>query len=211
MDFISQMKRLASENKKTIVLPESTDIRVIKAAREITDEGFANVILIGDKEEINRISEGVDVSDITIINPLSSEKYLEYATAFYELRKSKGMTEEGAKETLKNNIYYGTMMVKMGDADGLVCGSVCSTSDTLRPALQILKTAPNTKLVSALFMMIIPNCKYGEDGVFLFSDCGLVPNPSADELSEIALALCSFRSNRTTLIFTARSLCFRIW
>ena len=106
------------------------------------------------------------------------------------MRKEKGIDIEKAKEMMKNNIYFGTMMVYMGDADGLVAGSICSTADTLRPALQILKTAPNTKLVSSFFIMNVPNCQYGEEGTFLFADCGLNTNPNAEELAEIAISSC---------------------
>ena len=185
MNFIENVKKLAKENIKTIVLPEAQDVRVQEAARKITDEGFANVILIGDRESIKT---EIDISDITVINPIEYDKYEEYAKEFYELRKAKGMTMEKAYETMKNNIYFGTMMVKMGDADGLVAGSVCSTADTLRPSLQILKTAPETKLVSSFFIMNVPNCDLGENGTFLFSDCGLNTNPTAEELSEIAIS-----------------------
>lgn len=185
MSFIESLKKLAKENIKTIVLPEAQDIRVQKAARKIIDEGFAKVVLIGNREEIKT---EVDISDITVINPIDSEYYEKYANEFYELRKSKGVTLEHAQETLKNAIYFGTMMVNMGDADGLVAGSICSTADTLRPALQILKTAPGTKLVSSFFIMSVPNSEYGEEGMFLFSDCGLNTNPNAEELSEIAIS-----------------------
>ena len=185
MSFIESLKVLAKEDIKTIVLPEGQDIRVQKAARKITDEGFAKVILIGDREKIKTY---VDISDIEVINPVESQKFESYVNEFYELRKEKGITIEQARETIKNNIYFGTMMVKMEDADGLVAGSICSTADTLRPSLQILKTAPGTKLVSSFFIMNIPNSEYGEEGMLLFSDCGLNTNPNADELSEIAIS-----------------------
>lgn len=188
MSFVDAIKEKARNSIKTIVLPESTDIRVLEAARKVTDEGFAKVVLVGDRKELENIAGNIDISDIKVINPTESEKFEEYANAFYELRKAKGMTLEKAHETLKHNIYFGTMMVKQGDADGLVAGSVCSTADTLRPALQILKTAPNTKLVSAFFLMVVPNCEYGENGTFIFSDAGLNPNPTSDELSEIAIS-----------------------
>ena len=188
MNFIDTVKERVKSSMKTIVLPESSDIRVIEAARKVTDEGFAKVVLIGNPDEIRNVAGDINVSDIQIVDPASFEKYEEYANAFYELRKAKGMTIEQARGTLKHNIYFGTMMVKMGDADGLVAGSVCSTSDTLRPALQILKTAPGVKLVSAFFLMNVPNCEFGENGMFLFSDSGLNVNPNADELSEIAIS-----------------------
>ncbi len=188
MSFIDAIKEKAKLSIKTIILPESTDIRVIEAARKVTDEGFAKVILVGNKEEIEKVAGNINLSDILIVNPLTSEKKDEYINAFYELRKAKGMTIEKATEVLKDNIYFGTMMVKMGDADGLVAGSICSTADTLRPSLQILKTAPGVKLVSSFFIMNVPNSKYGEEGMFLFSDCGLNVNPNEEELSEIAIS-----------------------
>ena len=190
MSFISGLKERAKQNIKTIVLPESYDIRVLQAARKVTDEGFAKVILVGSNDEIARLSSenGLDISDVQIVNPETSEKLESYINEFYELRKAKGMTLEKARETLKNNIYFGTMMIKMGDADGLVAGSICSTSDTLRPALQIVKTAPNTKLVSAFFMIQVPDCEFGENGLFLFADSGLNVQPNADEISEIAIS-----------------------
>lgn len=188
MSFIDTIKERARTLNKTIVLPEGHDIRVVEAARKITDEGFAKVVLIGRREEIEQNTKHIKVSDIEIINPVESKKFDEYANAFYELRKAKGMTLEKANEILKDNIYFGTMMVKMGDADGLVAGSICSTADTLRPSLQILKTAPGVKLVSSFFIMNVPNCELGENGMFLFSDCGLNVNPNEDELSEIAIS-----------------------
>lgn len=185
MSFIDSLKDLARKDIKTIVLPEAQDIRVQEAARKVTDEGFAKVVLIGDREAIKT---DIDISDIEVINPIESENFEKYVNEFYELRKAKGVTLEQAQETIKNNIYFGTMMVKMGDADGLVAGSICSTADTLRPSLQILKTAPGTKLVSSFFIMSVPNSEYGEEGMFLFSDCGLNTNPTAEELSEIAIS-----------------------
>ena len=190
MSFIEEMKIKAKKNIKTIVLPEATDQRVLEATNIILKEGFANVILVGDEKEIINIANenGFDVSKATIINPNESSKYEEYVEAFYELRKLKGVDINKAKEMMKDPVYFGMMMVKMGDCDGFVSGAIHSTSDTLRPALQIVKTAPNTKLVSAFFLMVVPNCEYGENGTFVFSDCGLNPNPNAEELSEIAIS-----------------------
>ena len=202
MSFISAIKEKAKTLHKTIVLPEGHDIRVIEAARKITDEGFAKVILIGDRENIEKVAGNINLSDIDIISPSASEKFESYAEAFYELRKAKGITLEKAREILKDNIYFGTMMVKMGDADGLVAGSICSTADTLRPSLQILKTAPGVKLVSSFFIINVPNCELGENGMFLFSDCGLNVNPNEDELSEIAIS--SAKSWKSLTGFDAR-------
>lgn len=190
MSFIDELKNKAKQNVKTIILTESEDKRVLKAAQKVKEEGFANIILIGNEDYANKLAKenGIDISGIKIINPETSEKFEEYANAFYELRKAKGMTIEKARETLKDNMYFGTMMVKEKDADGLVSGACHSTANTLRPALQILKTAPGTKLVSAFFLMVVPNCEYGENGIFIFGDSGLVENPTPDELSEIAIS-----------------------
>ena len=202
MSFISAIKEKAKTLHKTIVLPEGHDIRIIEAARKITDEGFAKIILIGDRENIEKVAGNINLSDIEIISPSASEKFESYADTFYELRKAKGITLEKAREILKDNIYFGTMMVKMGDADGLVAGSICSTADTLRPSLQILKTAPGVKLVSSFFIINVPNCELGENGMFLFSDCGLNVNPNEDELSEIAIS--SAKSWKSLTGFDAR-------
>ena len=190
MSFIEGIKKKAKKNIKTIILPEATDIRIIEAATKATQEEIAKVILLGDENKIFNIatSNGFDLSKTTIINPSNSKKVDEYSQKLYELRKEKGLTLEVAKEMIKEPIYYGMMMLKLNEADGLVSGAIHSTSDTLRPALQILKTAPGTKLVSAFFIMDVPDCKYGENGVFVFSDCGLNENPNAEELSEIAIA-----------------------
>jgi len=190
MDFISTIKERAKKDLKTIILPETEDVRVLQAAEVVTKEGFSKVILIGNEEETLSLAKenNINLEGIQIINPLKSEKYEEYVSKFYELRKAKGLTEEQAKEMMLNNVYFGMMMVKAGDADGLVSGAAHSTADTLRPALQILKTSPGTKLVSAFFLMVVPNCEYGENGTFVFSDCGLNPNPTSEELSEIAIS-----------------------
>ena len=190
MTFIEKLKEKAKKDIKTIVLPESEDVRVLKAASKVMEEGFAKIILIGDEDEtLKRANENsINLDGIKIINPKTSEKFEEYANSFYELRKAKGMTLDKARETLLEPIYFGMMMVKQGDSDGLVSGACHSTANTLRPALQILKTAPGTKLVSAFFAMVVPNCKYGENGVFIFGDSGLVENPTAEELSEIAIS-----------------------
>jgi len=186
MSFIEEIKEKAKKEIKKIVLPEATDIRVLTATDAICKEEFAKVILVGNKAEIVKLAEenNLDISKAEIVEPQTSEKYEEYVEAFYELRKAKGMTIEQAKELLLDPVFYGMMMVKKEEADGLVSGAAHSTADTLRPALQILKTSPGTKLVSAFFLMVVPNCEYGENGTFVFSDCGLNPNPTSEELSE---------------------------
>ena len=188
MNFIDGIKDRARKEMKTIVLPEASDLRVVTAAATVLKEAYANVVLVGNEENIRKMAEenGLDVSKAIIVDPLKAENAKVYAENLYELRKAKGMTLEQAEELVKDEVYYGMMMVKMNDADGLVSGAIHSTSDTLRPALQILKTAPGTKLVSAFFLMVVPDCEYGEDGVFVFGDCGLNENPNAEQLAEIA-------------------------
>ena len=188
MSFIDDVKNRAKSNIKTIVLPEASDKRVVEAASIALKEAYANIVLLGDENVIKKIAEenNFDISKAIIINPKTSSKREEYANALYELRKNKGMTIEKAEELILDEVYYGMMMVKMGQADGLVSGAIHSTSDTLRPALQILKTAPGTKLVSAFFVMVVPDCEYGENGTFVFGDCGLNENPDSEQLAEIA-------------------------
>jgi phosphate acetyltransferase len=187
MGFIDDIKSRARSNMKTIVLPESMDRRTFEAAATTLAEGNANLVIIGTEEEVKKNSEGLDISKATIVNPNTSDKLQSYIDKLVELRKSKGMTPEMAKELLVTDYTtYGVMMVKMGDADGLVSGACHSTADTLRPCLQILKTAPNTKLVSAFFIMVVPDCDMGANGTFVFSDAGLNQNPNAEELAAIA-------------------------
>ena len=190
MSFVETMKEKARQNIKTILLPESEDIRVIQAAADVEKEGFAKAVLIGNEENVKKLAldNNIDVSKVTIIDPLKSEKFEEYSNKFYELRKAKGMTPEKAKETMKEPIYFGTMMVKVGDADGIVSGACHPTAHTLIPALQILKTAPGTKLASAFFLMVTKCPEYGEDGVLIFADSGMNEYPDADGLSEIAIS-----------------------
>ena len=190
MSFIDNIKQRAKQDIKTIVLPETDDIRVLKAASIVLEEGYSDIILVGNKDEILKLADanGLNLEQAKIVDPEHSDKFSAYANAFYELRKTKGMTLDKAKEMMKNYVYFGMMMVKEGDADGLVSGACHSTSDTLRPALQILKTAPDTKLVSAFFLMVVPNCEYGENGTFIFADSGLNEYPDADSLSEIAIS-----------------------
>ena len=192
MTFIENIKKRAKENIKTIVLPEAEDIRILEATQQVLKEQYANIILVGNKEKIEKKAKenNINIIGAEIVDPNNSEKHDEYVNLLYELRKHKGMTIEQAKELVKDPVYYGMLMVKdeQTNADGLVSGAAHSTSDTLRPALQILKTAPNTKLVSAFFVMVVPNCEYGENGTFIFADSGLNPDPNAEELSEIAIS-----------------------
>ena len=190
MAFIDDIKSKAKLDVKTIVLPEPTDLRVLKAASIVLKEGLANIILIGKEKEIKELAKKnkINISEAEFEDPEKSEKAKEYAGTLYELRKHKGLSLEEAAELVLDPVYYGVMMLKLGEADGLVSGAIHSTADTLRPALQILKTLPDAKLVSSFFIMEVPNCDYGEEGLFVFADCGLNPNPDEEELATIAIS-----------------------
>ena len=192
MSFIDEIKERAKQQIKTIVLPEAEDIRILKATEIVLNEKYANIILVGDKRKIEEKAKqnNVNIEGAKIIDPNNSPDYDKYVSLLYELRKNKGMTIENAKELVKDPVYFGMLMLKDEESkvDGLVSGAIHSTSDTLRPALQILKTAPDTKLVSAFFVMVVPNCEYGENGTFIFGDAGLNENPGQEELSEIAIS-----------------------
>ena len=192
MTFIDNIKKRAKEDIKTIVLPEAEDIRILEATQQVLKEQYANIILVGNKEKIEKKAKenNINIIGAEIVDPNNSEKHDEYVNLLYELRKHKGMTIEQAKELVKDPVYYGMLMVKDENSkvDGLVSGAIHSTADTLRPALQILKTAPGTKLVSAFFVMVVPNCEYGENGIFIYADSGLNQEPDAEALSEIAIS-----------------------
>ena len=192
MSFIDDVKQRAKKDIKTIILPEAEDIRILKATEIVLNEKYANIILIGNKEEINKKAKenNINIQGAEIIDPNNSENYEKYVNLLYELRKNKGMTIEKAREITKDPVYFGMLMLKDEDSkvDGLVSGAIHSTSDTLRPALQILRTAPDTKLVSAFFVMVVPDSKYGEKGTFIIGDAGLNENPGEEELAEIAIS-----------------------
>ena len=188
MGFIDEIKARAKVCKKTIVLPE-TEERTYKAAEAVLKEGIADLVLVGSKEEIEKNKGTYDISGAAIVDPATDARTEGYIAKLVELRQKKGMTPEQAKELLLNNyLYYGVMMVKMGDADGMVSGACHSTADTLRPCLQILKTKPGTKLVSAFFLMVVPDCDMGADGTFVFADAGLEQNPDPEKLANIAIS-----------------------
>jgi len=187
-NFLDRIKQRAKQDIQTIVLPEGNDPRTIAAAETVLKENLAKVIILGDKAQIEQLAAGHDIAGATIIQPECDPHFDEFADKFYQMRKDKGMDLETAKNTLKNTLYFGVMMVKEGLADGMVAGAANSTPDVLRPALQILKTAPGTKLVSAFFVMCVPNCEYGHNGTFIYADSGLNGNPNAQELCEIAIS-----------------------
>lgn len=187
MNFIERIKERAKANLKTIVLPETMDRRTLEATATILKENIANIILVGTDEEIEKNSVGLDISKAQRINPLTSELTEKLTDRLYELRKEKGMTREEAYRLLTTDyMYFACMLVNEGMADGAVSGACHSSANTLRPALQIIKTAPNTKLVSAFFLMVVPNCEYGANGTFIFADAGLEQNPDPEKLAAIA-------------------------
>ena len=192
MNFIERVKNRAKKEIKTIVLPEAEDIRTLKATQIALKEKYAHIVLVGNEEKIIQKAKenNLNIDEAIIVNPQTSQDYEKYVQLLYELRKNKGMTIEQAKQLVLNPVYFGMLMVKDEEtkADGLVSGAAHSTADTLRPALQILKTAPDTKLVSAFFVMVVPNCEYGDNGTFIFGDAGLNENPNPDQLSEIAIS-----------------------
>ena len=189
-ELINKLVASASALNKKIVLTEGEDSRVVTAAAEIVKQKIARIVLLGDESEIKANNPGVDLGGGRIIKPKTSPKLKEYTELLYELRKAKGMTMEQAEQTASESTYFGTLMLKAGDVDGLVSGACHSTANTLRPGLQIIKTAPGVPLVSSFFLMIAPEQgnQYCKDGAFIFSDCGLEPNPDADKLAFIAVS-----------------------
>ncbi len=187
MNFIETIKERAKKDKKKIVLPEGMDKRTYEAAIMARDEDIADIIVIASEEEILANAKGMDLSGITVIDPRKESYTDELIDKLVEIRKNKGLTREEAKDLLLNDyMYYACMLVKTGRADGVVSGACHSTSNTLRPALQIIKTKPDVELVSAFFLMVVPDCEYGENGTFIFADSGLEQNPDPSRLAAIA-------------------------
>ena len=199
MSMIERVKEKARADRKTIVFPEGIEERTIQAAAVLVKEKLVDPVLLGKPEEIEGEAKrlGVDLTGIRIENPADSDNFQTYADNLYELRKAKGVTPEKAKELTLDPMYYGIMMVKMGDADGLVSGAVHTTGDMLRPALQIIRTKPEMKIVSSSFLMDCPDKSLGEDGLLVYADCVVMPSPTEEELAYIAVAAAD----------TARKLC----
>ncbi|ACL69776.1 phosphate acetyltransferase [Halothermothrix orenii] len=199
MGILKRFKEKAKQDTKTIVLPEGKEPRILKAAEKITEEGLAELIVLGNEDEVNEIvqQEGVNLRGVNIIDSAKSKLVNEFTDVFYELRKHKGISREDAAKTVKDPLYFGTLLVHTGHADGMVAGSINATGDVLRPAFQIIKTKPGISIVSGAFVMEVPECEYGNDGIFLFADCAVNPSPDSNQLAEIALS--SARTARTLL------------
>ena len=190
MDLIAQFQEKARNNLRHIVLPEGDEPRTVKAAGIIKKEKLAKVTLIGNPDKISNIAkeQNADIAGVPIIDPNNSSLLTKYSDRYYDLRKQKGISKADAIKTVKDPVYFGTLMVEQGDCDGLVSGAEHSTADTIRPALQIIKTAPGISIVSSAFIMIVPDCNYGDNGMFIFADCAVNPNPNAEELAAIAIS-----------------------
>ena len=196
MNFVEELKKKAAAAGKTIVLCEGEDKRVVEAAARIVKEGIAKIILIGSESEVKSVAPDVDLSGVTLVDPATDSNVDKYAELLYKAREGKINNKTGAPEyadvaaakayILKDRTMNGALILKAGDADGMVAGAVNSSANVLRAALQILKTAPGTKLVSAFFLVVVPNCEMGEHGTFIFSDAGLNQFPDARELAAIA-------------------------
>ena len=190
MEIIERIVERAKSNRQRIVLPEATEERTLRAADKVLADGVADIILIGSPEEISRLAEEWGLTHIgkaTIVNPLDSPKSEEYAALLAELRKNKGMTIEQARELVKNPLYYGCMIIKTGEADGQISGALSTTAETLRPALQIIKTKPGITCVSGAMLLITQQPQYGENGVLVVGDVAVTPVPDADQLAQIAV------------------------
>ncbi len=188
MNVTAKIWEKAKTQKKVIVLPEGDDPRIVKAGEFATKEGLAEIVILGNEAEIKALVPDIDLTGIKVLDIKANGVPQNYVEAFYELRKKKGITMEEAEKTLQNPLYYGSMMVKLGDVDGMVGGAKNTTGDLLRPALQIVKTAPGLNVVSSTFVMNVPNCELGVEGVLLFADCAVNPNPTAEELAVIAIS-----------------------
>jgi len=211
MDLMKEIWVKAQNNPKRIVLPEGEEERTLIASQKIKENSLAEIILVGNATKIKEkaASLGVKLDGIVIIDPETSPKKASYAEGFYELRKSKGMTLEKADKIMSDPLYFATMMVKVEDADGMVSGAIHTTGDLLRPGLQIIKTAPGISTVSSAFVMLVPNCEFGQDGMLLFADCAVNPNPTAEQLAAIAIstaetakALCNMEPKVAMLSFS---------
>lgn len=213
MSLMDEIKLKAKQNKKHIVLPEGTEERTVQAAQKVVDQGLAALTLLGDPAAIRKVAEkyGVSLNGIQLVDPAASVDYARYTQMFYEMRKDKGISQEKAAAMIKDPLFFGAMMIKDGKADGMVAGAISTTGDTLRPGLQIIKTAKGISVVSSCFIMELPNKTYGDNGVMVFGDCAVNPNPTAEQLAAIAVstaatakALCGLEPRVAMLSFSTK-------
>lgn len=214
MDLLDQIMARAKANPQRIVLPEGTEIRTLKAADIILKEKAAKLILVGNKAEINRLAAENNLSNIseaTIVDPETDSKMADYSNLLFELRKSKGLTQDEATKLAKDPLYLGCLMIKNGDADGELAGAQNTTGNVLRPAFQIVKTVPGISVVSGALLMFTPTPQYGENGLLVFADCAVNPNPSAEELAQIAVStantarvICGYEPRVAMLSFSSK-------
>ena len=211
MGFTQSLRQKAAALGKTIVLPEAGDDRMLDAAGQITGEGFASIILLGDADTVGAglKQRGITSDRITIIDPVLSTYRTDFVRAYHEMRKHKGMTEEEAAKVMADPLFFGAMLVKKGLADGMVAGAVNSTGNVLRAGFQIVGTAPGSSIVSSCFVMVKPDWPFGTGGMLVFGDCAVNPNPDATQLADIAIAtartahaLCGFEPKVAMLSFS---------